>query len=833
MKKMHQLLAVLGWFCCFSQVMWADINFGSDDSCIMIIQGTLDVGAAQLSGGLIRDVSSAGGVVAEGAVWARMTLEINNPAYSDGADATVLKLNGAITLDGESPGSIVLANDECLTVSGAVFAAIYMNGSYDFPSKLRGAGSVTQGITINDQGAGIVSWSGPLDNNIGLNASMAGNSAYLKLGSDLAFRPFSMVTALDSGGGTNRVEFEGYKMFLGGDESDPTIIYNSHEWQDANVQLTGPVLLETGKQLIIRHDGYINGGGNSWIFNDNSSIDLDDYTTTLTNIVLERCQGNFLQNGAIACEDVTFEYSGGESFVVRTGQLSGPYINPFEGDMRIRDAQIMFKSDTVIEGTWTISENTYMDGDGCHLDLYDGTLQIDANVDLSLRNIVLDYVSSSSLTGSGTLKLANVTIIVDLSSPQAVVDWTSGPTIVIEGPVTFVTGLKMISVAEGSIIDEVTAYYDTLGDTDQINVTGFEGTGRLQWVDAVTNVTYGSFSVFGSSRLSRSLYLYPELSGTTPCTILFERAGGGSIQYDGRGRTLFFPRTNPAVLSMGESEAVLFIDGGTAVYFTNMTIDGFKTQHVELDNADVDSLVFGNSTLVILREDLSGDAALDQPLYFGKATSSDQTMILNLNGHSIDCAHDNAAIVLQGSDDSVLRIQNGRLLNVSANKLRSSSGNTIIFESVDIHIVDDAVLEGGSVRIEGCSSVYGIGGKKFTYEPDDFDSFTIESNATFTVQDGLTYEHASSATNNFVFDSGTSQLVLMGGTFMRTDVDGGEQLLFTTGHLLIDHTSYLNAGHGGIALGNGESSDANFTIDFRPGATLTLLGGQITYNNVE
>jgi len=236
---------------------------------------------------------------------------------------------------------------------------------------------------------------------------------------------------------------------------------------------------------------------------------------------------------------------------------------------------------------------------------------------------------------------------------------------------------------------------------------------------------------------------------------------------------------------------------------------------------------------VILREDLVGDTALDKPLLFGISNGTGQDMILNLNGHDLDLSNSSAAIVLRGAESSTLRIMNGRLLNVAGSKISASNGNTIIFDSVDIVLAHDAELSELGVRIEGHSSVYGVRESVLTVVPHESATFTIASDATFTVCDGITYTHESSSSSDFVFESSTAQLALIGAIFKRSDSDATDVLMLKRGHLFIDHKSYMHAGSHGIAFGDGELSTENLKIDFRPGATLTVLHGSVLYNNVE
>jgi hypothetical protein len=834
MKNIHYIIALLVVALSKHDMAHAIINFGSADSCIMVVQGTLDLGDASLSDGCIRDTTQNGGLVMANAECARMTLELDTIMDEASADITTVLLNGVINIGGEGSGTIVLGSGESLAITGGVVTqTIYINGTAESPSMLQGIGSLVEGVTINDMSHGVVSWDGPLNTNIGLNASAEGHISTLRLASNLVFAPYSMVTALDASGGTNAVYFDGFKMFFGGDEDAPTIIYNSHEWRHANVQLTGPVLLDEGKQIILKNNGYMNGGGNVWHFNLGASLDFDDDTIICANMVFTGYVGACLQNGSIECEDVTFALSDTCSFTVRRGSLSGLSIDPFAGNVDIDDAQISLHTDLSITGTWTIVGDTTIDGGGHHVDLSSGTLMINEGNVLTLRNVVLDNVVSSSLDGDGTLNLAHVTVIVDSVAEDLLIDWSAACPLIIDGPVTFVTGIKMISVAEGSTINNVTAYYDTLGAGDYSNVGGFTGSGRLQWVDHVELNESGSILIAGSTRLSQSLYLYPVLAGTDSCTITFSRLGGGAIQYDGRGRTLYCPHTTPDVLlEVGDTEHVLFVDDATHAYTTNITIDGFKPAHLHLADSETDELAFGDNTLVILRHDFTGEDALDMTLKFGFSSATDQTMVLNLNGHTIDFEHADAGIMLQGGSDSTLRIKNGRLLNVSGEKLWATGNNTIIFDSVDMVLIGDTLMNTTDIRIEGHCHISGIQGTQFEFQPSMGTGLTIARNATLTVGDGITYIHHSSEVNDFIFEHATSQLELLGGTFMRDDEGASAPLALTRGRLVVEHRSYMSAGNQGITVGDGVSSQENLTIDFRPGATLTVLSGALTYDNV-
>jgi len=833
MKKMYQLVVVLISIWQAMITLHATINFGSADSCIMVAEGTLDLGSAHLSDGLIRDASGAG-LVMTSAECTRMTLEIDNVMNGSTTDVTKIVLDGTLSLGGESLGTIVLEPGDSLKVAGAnLYQTVYMNGSEEAPSMLEGTGFVNFDIVIHDSAYGIVSWDGPLNASIYLGATAEDRTTALILDNNLTFAPFSMITACDTDTGTNEVRFNGFKMLFGGDEDGPTIIHNSHQWVDANIQLTGPALLASNKTIFARNDSYMYGDGNAFIFGTGASLNFDDATASCENIVLQDYAGGCVLNGRLECNHVTFIAIDGRSVTLEKGAVQGARIDPFDGDADFDSGHIVLNSDLSILGTWTFSGDTIIDGNGFHLDISGGTLHVNNAVTVILRNVILDNVQSSSLAGTGTLNLSNVTLIVNSASEENIIDWSSKTPLVIDGPVTFITGLKGVSVAQGSTINNVTAYYDTLGASDEANVSGFTGTGFLQWVDATGSVLEGSFTVIGNSRLQKSIYLYPDLVGTNPCTISFAKAGGGSIQYDGRGRTLFCPRTTLDLLSEGESEAVFFVADGTHVYTQNITIDGFKPAHVSFEDVATTSFVFGDSTFVILREDLTGESALEQVLLFGSSSRTGQDMILDLNGGTIDLQDDSAAIVLQGAGSSSLRIRNGRLLHVSGSKIRTSNGNTIIFDSVEILLAGDTAFSNGGFRIEGASSVYGVRESVLTVRPHTDSAFTIAPSATFTVCDGITYEHESIRSVDFVLEGSDSSFVLIGGLFKRTDVGASAPLILKRGVLVIDHTSYLNAGTQGITFGDGLMSEENLKIEFRPGATLTVLEGSVAYNNVE
>jgi hypothetical protein len=216
--------------------------------------------------------------------------------------------------------------------------------------------------------------------------------------------------------------------------------------------------------------------------------------------------------------------------------------------------------------------------------------------------------------------------------------------------------------------------------------------------------------------------------------------------------------------------------------------------------------------------------------------------VIDLNGNTLDFSDANAGLALLDSFMTVT-IRNGRITNLSAEKITGTPNSYYIFENVEFVLADDTILtESVAYTLKGHCVMSALQpGLQFINE--SLLSFTIASGSSLTLGDGVVYCHANAGEANFVFADSSSRLELMGATFRRNDVESGggdapDALMLKNGCLIIDHISYLQPGSKGIQIGDGITAANNLTIEIRPSATLTLgsggdaSSGVVTYANV-
>lgn len=492
-------------------------------------------------------------------------------------------------------------------------------------------------------------------------------------------------------------------------------------------------------------------------------------------------------------------------------------------------ATIELLSDVNLNSTWKFSDDTTIIGNGFKMNLFGGALSIATGKTLQLRNVQLQQVVTGSIVDpseaeGGTVDCADVTIVLNDSN----VNWSSLHTgIFFSGPATIVTDTHTLTGSSASAIGGVTVYYDTLGSLDLQNVTGFtlEGDARIVWTDYVSSNGDGDITYAASAQTLKAYqFLSPRNGSSNGHRIFFNYAGASTLS--GQGRALVFPCTTA---DMG-TQWCINIAAGTTITTEDMLLDGFKPAHVAFGDGTA-HLYFGKGTCVLLRSDLTGDDALIKTLQFGgSAEEIDESMLLDLNGMTIDMADTAAAIALQAGalSGSTLTLKNGRLMNLSGTKLSAPAGATLVLENMVLELSDDYTFADAALEIRGTCEVRGVSGKAFTYTSTD--TLTINSDAHFRFADGITYAHNNEGTTNLILTDGTSSMEFIGATFTGSYTAEGP-LVLTKGVLLADHNAALNPGTAGIQIGDNTSAANDLTLRLRPGATMTVGTGNLLYEN--
>jgi|GEM_PF-2037176 len=853
MKKKGMSMVLLMVIALPTMLDAAGLIFGSRESGFVVNGSTtlsIDNTVSMPVGGRIKVQS--GSVSTSGLSCTDLTLATRN--------GTLLKdmtFDGTVSLGGTN--TLTLGNSQLLSVQGGnVIPAVTASGSYGSgtPSVIEGYGQFQSDITISNGAQLNLRWHGSLDVNIALSSS--GSTTALVLENDLRFSPGYSVTASSGFGASNIIDFsQGYAIYMGGTMTTPLSLTQSQTWNTPKVHLTGPVSIAASKTITYSSgtSGAIYGHGHILSFSSSSAFSTPAAQNLLfEDITLDNVQSSSFSLTAgsyVYLKDVVWIDSSGNGIRVdqsptstsstpaqltlassSAGNLFGTNVTWNNG------ALIELLGDVALTGTWTFSDNTVIEGHGCALTISGGAFTIANGKTLTLRNIFLKNVASTSIvdpgSGHGTINLCNVTMTLNGAS----IDWSStgsnlATTISVNGPTTIVTGSYTFipPSANASSINGVTLYYNTLSNVDASNVTGFtlNSNATITWSNAGLFCDTGDITYTASAVLSHYQFLSPASGGSAGHRLIFNNASG-TIVLDGEGKGIEFPATSSA---MG-SQVCMQVNASTTATMTNVLFDGYKPAHVSIlgSGGTLGALNFGTGAHIRLRSDLVGADALAQTLKFGSSGSATgETMVLDCNGMTIDMASASAAITLQagGSSGSILKIRNGRLINLSGTKLSAPAGATIYLENMILELSGNYTFASAALEINGTCEVRGVSGSTFNFTSTD--NLTIDTDAHFRFADGITYSHNNTGTTNLVLTDGSSSMEFIGATLTGSSTAEGP-LVLTKGILLADHNSTINPSTAGIQIGDGASSSNNLKVRLRPGAMLAVATGTLTYENV-
>jgi hypothetical protein len=811
-----------------SQGVQARINFGNKKSGFVVTDSTtLIVDASQsLSTGMVRD--NGGTIVLDAVSCNDLKLE-----RVDNGIVNSFALYGSIS-QGTVDEGIYLNDDDLLVVDNeTIEVPIFAESGV---STLRGRGFFDADIRVLPGSILNLDWQGVLNTNIRLEAAESGAVAVLSLENDLYLGNGWRIIPGGLGDYENRINFNGYRLFIGGDES-PVVLPGLLHLSNANIHLRGTI--ETQENVLVLHDGpsYVHGGGHVYIVNeygifaneaeilDGEGFGTDEYyPVTFEDITFRNVWCGFFQGGNYWNLINTTCESGVRALTIN-GMLVGNAPSPLFGNTSFERANLVVHTDFMeSEGTWTFLEDSSIDYEGNTVDASLWHIVVEEGVNLVIRNAVFTGVDADSFSGTGTIYFSHVTFEIG----DADIDWSSGPTFMMQGPATFFTGPAIVTVPTGSAIHNTTVLYDTSGGGDLENIVGFdESEGRVKYVDADTTTSV-NLTLDGIVLSDQDERLYPRITGA-PFRIMTFVQGESSIAYNGGGHRIILPFITDDLLELGGAHAVIFVGDGenqTLVTMENVTIEGFKSDFFSY-NINDSQIYFGNNTILTLQENLVSDTALSRNLIFGTGTSGRaESMCLDLQGHTLDC--DENEIIVQGDSLAAhLRIKNGRILN----PLFSHDDTKIVLENVELVLSDDTSFAGAAIDIEGQCRITGSSDRIFRWLSDG--NFTLKSGSTLTLMDGITFFHDNAGIDNFVFEDSTATLELMGAQFKRKVFESSElPLVLKKGRLVIDHTASIDVGDQSIQIGIGDS-DEDLLVEIRPDATLTVRGtGSLIYDNV-
>jgi hypothetical protein len=823
LKSMIMWLVVLGIY-----PIRADVHFGNKKSGFVVnAEATLDLGVeSSLQGGRIRN---------DGGLVHALTLDCTDMTFENSTEegSHYSIVNGTISMGADEADGIILTNGDSLVVAHQTITKPVTAESG--VCLLQGSGSFDYDIAVASGATLKLDWNGVLSTNVLLTSLEGEASSILELKRDLHVGAGYRIQASNGGFFPNKINFNGHRLLLGGDESPAGLLF-AMQWSHAHVQLHGPV--ETTECILFLQDGptYIHGGGHLYIVNEygvfvNQARILDEegeetdlyYPVTFEDITFRNVWCALFQGGDY-WNFINTTCESGMTSITINGTLLGSSPSPLSGETHFGLSRIDLNTDlTDSGGEWIFEENGSIEGSGNCIDGSEWHFSVATNKELVIRNATFKNVTSETLLGDGTLRLSHVTFELDTDD----VDWSNGPLLLVDGPVTFITGSATVTVRTGSAITHATVYCDTGGAGYGDNIIGFDETaGRVKYVDVATGSPVQLF-ITENTLMNQDERLYPRIAGAVARTLTFVQSDE-EIVYRGMGHRIILPFMTDDLFAWGGSPHAIFVGQGedsTTVIMEDVTLQGFKSSFFSY-NVSGSALYFGHNTTVVLQEDLVGDAALARNIIFGSGIAEQvESMCLDLQQHTLDCSEN--SIVLQGDTDSVvLRIKNGRLLNPSL----VNTSSKVILDSVDLVLSGDISFDGAALDIEGCCTISGSTHSVLRWISSG--NFTIRAGATLRLLDGITFFHDNSGIDNFVMEHATSTLELIGAQFERKSFESDQpSLILKTGQLIIDHQSHINVGTHGVQLGTTHEED-DLTIHIRPGATLHIVGtGSLVYSN--
>jgi hypothetical protein len=367
----------------------AGINFGSRDSGFVLSGSTLELEAAVLSGGMIRDLTG-NSLSGEATSCTDMTFELVNPATSD---VRILNLNGVL-----SPGtSVTLGNDKKLTLTGGrILESIVVEGSASHPSIIEGSADFSSPIMVAANAKVVVRLLGACNQDIELYADTSSDVSAALLAQDLLFQPLYFFRPYGEGECT--IDCGGYRLVCGGVESTPLLLNHNCSFRNPYIELVGPILIDSFTRIYI-DGGIVDGSRNPLTFEDTtSSITNGENNITIKNMVLRNVRSNSLlgvgswnfietriESSAYELDVATglgddfFTIMVSENSLDLTGMVGSDASSLFCGSTEIESTSVAFASispstlqvslnkDLSLNSTWLFNDSPVIKGNGFHI----------------------------------------------------------------------------------------------------------------------------------------------------------------------------------------------------------------------------------------------------------------------------------------------------------------------------------------------------------------------------------------------------------------------------------------------------------------------------------
>lgn len=375
----------------------ANIVFGSKNAGFKVSNSsTLNLGGAALMQGTLLNI---GGALASSSAMDCSDVTIE---YGAGTIHKSMMIDGAVVLTG-SPAITLGDNQKLLIDGGIVSLPVTVNGASVSPSIIEGFGQFSSDITVNGGKQLNMRWTNGLNVNI-----KSGSDSIIKLEQDLAFEVGKCFSTTDSSYSVS-IDFNGYRVFLGGDENTSISIGNPQVWSDANIVLTGPVTLASAS-TISQSDagGYFNGRGNSLTFNSAAVLDNAGYAVSFVDIILRDVTASSLVGaGTWSLLNTTFESS--TASITVDGSIISDTVDLFSGATTFGASRISLNRNISFASDWRFESPSVINGGGAVWYMDAGKIILDCAT-FSFTDITLANVVSNSFDAlnAQTLVLTNV-----------------------------------------------------------------------------------------------------------------------------------------------------------------------------------------------------------------------------------------------------------------------------------------------------------------------------------------------------------------------------------------------------------------------------------------
>ncbi len=227
----------------------------------------------------------------------------------------------------------------------------------------------------------------------------------------------------------------------------------------------------------------------------------------------------------------------------------------------------------------------------------------------------------------------------------------------------------------------------------------------------------------------------------------------------------------------------------------------------------------------------------------GKKLKIAGNTVIDGQGHELILASGTANVVggiilIDGPEGTSLTLR-----NVNVKGLRNYTGNrgirfgaaenqALILDNAIVNLSGDFIFTGGALKVHNDAMI--VGAHTFTFK-SSYDC-TIESVSTLMLDLDVIfkYQPEDKQKDHLVMTDNTSRLFLNGCTLNTPRL---QAMVLTKGHVIVDHKSYIDGdgdlrAHQGTFFGDGTLAN-NVFLDIMPGASLEIIDGNLTYDNVD